>query len=273
MNLSGFSSIIQLLGAFFFGFIGLKFLSEFYLKFIDRIKKEEDSINDQISTFSTDEIVEISQQLSQLKNIKDKMRLLYDQRFVELFLKGGIYSFFLLIYIGLESQHKLFCFCFLGTSLFFIFNQFFRIRFLLSNGTLVDAENIAAPEDLNKRYFDVKPPEFIRIYDFLFSSKIVYYNFKRDLKNRIIVFGIILLFIFHIPLMNHKYFIYLQGFLEINLLVFYSIVITIFSLVFPYILLFLTDTFTFYRVYFIRKIITDKISMHNENELLEFMNR
>lgn len=273
MTLGGFSSLIQLFGAFFFGFIGLNFLNDFYVKFNLRINKEEKSIKEQVKTFSNDEIFGIHHQLEHLENLKNKIRLVYDQRFKELFLKGGIYSFFLLFYIGLESQNGMICFSFLGTSIFFILNTIFRIRFLFSRNTLHNVENIAASATLHKNYFEIKPLKLKDIYDFLFNSYIIHYNFKRDLKNRFVVFCILLLIVFHIPIIFNYQFYYFENFFNHESFLFISIIISLFSLMFPYILLFLADSLIFLKVRDIRNVITEKISQHNMNELFSWIEK
>ena len=271
MILGSFSSLIQLLGAFFFGFIGLKFLNNFYSKFIKRINIEEESIIDQVKTFSSIEIADVNELLNQFDNLKNKIRLLYDQRFVELFVKGGIYSLLILFYIGIENKSRTIGSSFILTSIYFSANIIYRVRFIFLKKPLLDIENIAAPEELGKNYFDIERLKFKQIIDFLFNGFKVHINFKRDIKIRMMFFVILSILLFHIPIIFHNYFIFVESHFETEALNFVSIILILASLMFPYVLLFITDSFTFYKVSLIRKNITNIISRHNEVEVLQII--
>ncbi len=274
MEMRNFSSFIEILGALYFGFIGLKFLRAYYEShkyIVDNRVKLLGYLND-------------SNEPKSIKEFLDKEKGLYFEvlfqrltnhnyyRFREIFLKAAILCIFTLIFIGCynkDNQDSNLSFIMVGS--LFIMHSTYRSSILLSK---LNSEKFAhyISHDLSEKMINLYIIDGKHWLKLIFSRRRIKEDFTWDLLFRLIFFVIFNVILFHLFYFTFKNINLVHVFIQDHKLHNFTVLSILTALIFPYFLMFFIDTIQRTKLSNILKEIENKESEENAAEVKKLVN-
>jgi hypothetical protein len=270
MQLSNYSSLIELLTAFYFGTVGFGFFGKYYAPLKSSIDRNSQIFNEFYGSINESQTTALASSPADLMKYEKRglyyayskrFELFFYKRFYEIFVKAGIFCVFLLVVIGTEGRC---CFAnyagLMATSLFFIGHIIYRCWVFNTRIKLTNIFYHIIHKNLHDRIYILG--ESLNLIKKIFCIKCVFDDFTAELKNRGIFFISILLIIFHFT----KYLLSFSGItfaIGTNFVVI-LVLVTMFS---PYIVFAIYDFCILRRLKLLRAEVRKEGSKQNEDEM------
>lgn len=257
LSLNIFSSLIQLFGALYFGFIGLNFLSKFYNYSETLYEETKFEINNFFSSIKQPEKLKASIVLYAFKFRFDQI---FKTRITEIFVKAGLFSVMLLFDAANTTDNY---FSILLISIFFICNIMNRSYVFIKK---IEIKKVSDGESVIDSNILIDGGSK-SILEKLFNSSLVYNNlFHIEVLLRSCIFSFIILILYHIPFYYSHFFDFLLGYFHENLFSKVSIIFALFVNFSPYLFLILL---VYANNYITKKLAKEAyLEVSKENELV-----
>jgi hypothetical protein len=258
MKLADFSSVIQLLSAFYFGFLGLQFIYKYFKPLLDSIEPKNKKVKifyDNIDDKTPGKEIDKNVVAALFWYRSSRFSILAKQTFMEIFVKAGLFSVFLLISLAVESHKDLKTYngIFLVT-LYFITHTIIRCLPFFKK---VRRNDMSANLMAKKPIIFYEYGQDMPLYRNIVFNHFYYKDEKKEIKISGAIFLIKLILLFHLPL----FFTF-----PIQLPAKFVIIFVIIVLFLPYLILFAIDTYM-WRVLSKLGNVLDSENVKNEKEL------
>ena len=245
MDLKNFSSFIELIGALYFGFVGLSFLKAYYeshKRFISEREKVLALLNNTTDPKSIKEFLDKENGLY-YEVIYQRLVNHNYYRFREIFIKGGVFCIYALLFIGFfNKENQLSNASLIFASSFFVFHSIYRATILLSK---LNKQKFAhyLSHGLSEKMINLYLIDDCPWIKMIFSRRRLKRDFTTDLLLRMTIFTLVLftIFFFIYLVLNSNNF--LKDFVSSIELQDASVLTMLFTLVFPFSLMFIVDTY------------------------------